>query len=455
MNINKNRDIAIFYTSGVCNLNCRYCSIDKNPVLKEIDEALAKSFEGDYYFNQMKKLFPDRTQLRRIETWGGEPFLYMERIHPVLHQIINYYPYFDQMFSSTNFSYDAWNDKIFNLFDQFAQYPYRDFTFYLQLSCDGPEEINDAGRGKGVTQKCLKNYNLFLKNIEEGRLPSNLTLNIAVKPTMDINNLRKIDSKEKIISYYKFFENNFIAPLLKIAEKVPGLSINFPVPNFAVPAPASKEDGEFFAQYCKWCREIEKENLTEYRHFDYYRDITMFSCPSIDEVYSYECGGPLCGIGSKHIGLLPNNMYSTCHEGFTQYIERYKEYEQKSNRKDYGSIRFDEFVDEQKLVFCLDEKSCDRFENHMLLQGCINSTAFLSTLVNQIVLMAMAGQIDKRYIDIKEAMRAGVFYCTEVAICAKENYYITGSMYLTDYGLLKLFLNGALDYISGDFYYGE
>ena len=44
------RDTAIFYTYGMCNLNCRYCGIDKNPVLKEIDIALEKSFEGDYYF---------------------------------------------------------------------------------------------------------------------------------------------------------------------------------------------------------------------------------------------------------------------------------------------------------------------------------------------------------------------------------------------------------------------
>lgn len=47
----KNRTTVILYTAGVCNLNCRYCGIDKNPILKDIDEALAKSFEGDYYFD--------------------------------------------------------------------------------------------------------------------------------------------------------------------------------------------------------------------------------------------------------------------------------------------------------------------------------------------------------------------------------------------------------------------
>jgi MoaA/NifB/PqqE/SkfB family radical SAM enzyme len=80
----KNRDTVVLYTTGVCNLRCRYCGIDKNPVLKEIDNALEESFKTDYYFEQIKKYFPNRGQLKKIETWGGEPFLRMDRIHNLL-----------------------------------------------------------------------------------------------------------------------------------------------------------------------------------------------------------------------------------------------------------------------------------------------------------------------------------------------------------------------------------
>ena len=76
----KNRSIAIFYTCGTCNLKCTYCGIDKNPILAKIDKALEESFKGDYYFNQVQKYFPYPDQLKRIETWGGEPFLGMDRI---------------------------------------------------------------------------------------------------------------------------------------------------------------------------------------------------------------------------------------------------------------------------------------------------------------------------------------------------------------------------------------
>ena len=47
-------DTVVFYTCGTCNLKCRYCGIHKNPILGKIDEALAKSFEGDYYLERVK-----------------------------------------------------------------------------------------------------------------------------------------------------------------------------------------------------------------------------------------------------------------------------------------------------------------------------------------------------------------------------------------------------------------
>lgn len=106
--LSKNLTTAIFYTCGVCNLKCRYCQIDKSPVLRKIDEALEESFKGDYYFERVKKYFPNKWQLERVETWGGEPFLHMDRIYPLLHQLINYYPYLREFHSSTNFSYPEW-----------------------------------------------------------------------------------------------------------------------------------------------------------------------------------------------------------------------------------------------------------------------------------------------------------------------------------------------------------
>ena len=34
------KETLILYTSALCNLKCTYCYIDKNPILKDIDNTL-------------------------------------------------------------------------------------------------------------------------------------------------------------------------------------------------------------------------------------------------------------------------------------------------------------------------------------------------------------------------------------------------------------------------------
>jgi sulfatase maturation enzyme AslB (radical SAM superfamily) len=163
---NLERSMVQLYPTALCNLNCTYCQIDKNSVLKEIDTMLEKSFnDKEYYFNRIKQYFPMPHQLTNLETWGGEPFLRIERIFPLLHQLIEYYPYLSNLFSSTNFSFVEWPQKFLSLMNELGNYPDRIFNYTLQLSCDGPEYINDLGRGNGVTEKCLNNFNILLQEL--------------------------------------------------------------------------------------------------------------------------------------------------------------------------------------------------------------------------------------------------------------------------------------------------
>lgn len=192
------KDTAIFYSCGICNLNCNYCCIDKNPILKEIDKELGESFQGDYYFNQVKKYFPLPGSLRQIETWGGEPFLKMERMHNLIRQLCGYYFYFNSFYSSTNFSFPQWTDKVLDLLKVFGEFSPRRFTIHLQLSIDGPEYINDRNRGIGTTQKCLNNFNILVSRLPN-ELPKNINLIITTKGTLDNSSIMALDSKNKVI----------------------------------------------------------------------------------------------------------------------------------------------------------------------------------------------------------------------------------------------------------------
>ena len=201
----KDRSTVIFYPATVCNLNCRYCSIDKNPALIQIDKILEESFKGDYYINFTKEIFPDPNQLTRVETWGGEPTLGWHRMHNLMHQIIENYPNFYEFFSSSNMVQPHFLTELQDMLNIFKEYPERKFTFYLQMSLDGTEKITDENRGKGVTKKLrevFKNMVSILHQI----IPENVKFECFFKPTLDIDNIKGLQTKEAILDYYLFFE---------------------------------------------------------------------------------------------------------------------------------------------------------------------------------------------------------------------------------------------------------
>lgn len=438
---------AIFYTCGVCNLQCKYCGIDKNPILNKIDEALGESFKGDYYFNQVKKYFPNKGSLKRIETWGGEPFLKMDRIYPLVHQLINYYPYLTQFYSSTNFSYPTWIDQFFGLMDQFRQYPDRDFEYILQLSIDGPEYINDINRGNGVTQRCLENYHNLIQEIAKGRLPDNVELRMTLKATLDNNSIRALNDKNKIIEYFQFFENEFWEPCNNLNKS--NVKLMLAAPNTAVPSPVTVEEGKIFAELCKKCREVETENLYK-KYFKVYDKIVLFYNDNAENKLTYRYSHHTCGSGTTMIGFMPDNMLSICHEGFTHFIEEYKKTAAISDRVNTSTITFDKFLSEQSVPYCVDEKGYEEHCRKMRMFDNVDTTARLMNIAVQIVTLAMAKQIDECYLDHTNALKAAIFIQSHTAFCLKDNYNKTGSFTMIPNGTLKLLLNGAMQYIQGE-----
>lgn len=447
------REDAVLYTYGLCNLNCRYCTIDKNPVLKDIDKEIEESFKGDYYFERIKKYFPRRDQLTRMETWGGEPFLGMHRALPTIRKCIEYYPYFRCMYSSTNFSYPEWLDEFMGLMKVFGDYPYREFEFQLQLSVDGPEYINDANRGKGVTKRCIENFDKLLELIKRGEFPKNITLVFMIKGTWDIDTIHKLNDKQKLIEFFQFYENAYIDKVQQLGN--PKFIMNPSIPNLAVPAPVTKHDGEIFAEVAKKCREIEEENNVAH-YFKYYFSITPFrekDCMSPFDTYRYSMCG--CGSGTGMVGFLPNDKIAACHEGFTLLAEEYKK--QAAHRSNENmTVTINKFLDNIEVPMCLSEDKYAEHERKMAFYTNPMSTARLASSVNLIIALAMAGEIDQKYLLEPEALKAAKYIFYNSAFCIKNNYIETGSFSMESVDIFKLLLNGALEYLTiGGQWYGS
>lgn len=445
------RNTAIFYTNATCNLNCRYCSIDKNPALQEIDKILEESFKDpNYYYNQVLKFFPELDSLTNIEFWGGEPTLHFERVIPLINKIIEHYPNFFHIYHSTNMVANDWYEKILLLIKDLENYSYRTFQYDLQLSCDGPEAINDAGRGLNTTKRSLESYHKLLNYFKDHPLQDNIKLIFCLKPTLDLKTLKTLNTKEKIIAYYQFFENEWLLPAKSLNQT--NIQILCPIPNIATPMPATTEDGIFFAKFTKNCKEIMEENRYNY-YFKYYTEIRplcdyLYYNDEIERFNNLNSGGCLCGSGRNVIGFLPYNKISICHEGFTSLLDDYKKYAGNSNRINKGTIEFDSFIQEQKNKYCLSVEQYKEYEYQIDQYYKDDSRARLTNITSSILTLAMCGQIDKRYLSQYEAIKAARMIFNHTAYCLKSNYNVTGSITLVPFGEIRLLCNGALDYLE-------
>lgn len=432
------RKTAVLYSTAVCNLNCTYCYINKNKGLSAIDRVLADSFaDPDYYFDFIRNYFPNRNSLQELQVWGAETFLHMERVHPTLHRLIGHYPFLRRFFASTNFSYPEWTDKVFGLLEQFAGYAPRRFDVSLQLSLDGPAHITDRTRGQGVTEKCLTNFGLLLKRA--GEIPENVNLFLAFKPTLSVDTMYLLDTKEKIVEYYRLFED-LIQRVTDLG--LPNLSVNFPVPNIGVPAPAEKEDGLFFAGFVKNCRELEKEG-----RFRFYREITPFSTnvrPKAEDTYNYPCFN--CGTGSTNIGFLPNRLISSCHNGFVDILEDYE----KNLLENPDSSIDPKLFRPTNNKFTHTEADYPAYERQISLYNAEDSMCRMGCLAGFIRTLALAGEIEEKYATEEGAFRGAELYQSCTCNCLRDNYMVTGSTALQPEGMIKLLLNGAVDYIMED-----
>ena len=445
------RNHLVLYTTATCNLNCVYCYIDKNPALVKIDEALDESFKGDYYFDFTREMFPNQNQLHGVEFWGGEPTLRLDRAYETVEKLINYYPNLNNFFMSTNFTGDNWYEQFGGFIKLLQKYKNRRFSFNLQLSLDGPEYINDAQRGKGVTKKFREHFENYIEMLNDmlSAPDNNVQVIAQFKPTLTSDLIRKmIESKQNIIDYYKFFDeykiyfNNHI----KLNRQVADLMLT--IPNTASPSPHTQQDGLDFALYCKYCKEITQENKNGAGYFKYFDTLMpyrpRYAVNYDSKSYAQTCGA--CGSGRFVVGLLPYHYISTCHNGFVNLITEYKK---ESMKKKGSALDFRLFMDQSDYMTRTVE-SYKQYEKNVAFAYDSCSGLKLANIASMISLLGKNKQIDEKYANPREAQKAALFIQASTAYCFRDNVAMTGSAGMFHLGILRLLLNGAKEVIESE-----
>lgn len=451
MNITKQRNHLVLYTTATCNLNCVYCYIDKNPALVKIDKELDKSFHGDYYYNFAKEMFPNPEQLEWVEFWGGEPSLRLDRAYHTVEKLIRHYPNLTHFFMSTNFTGENWNEQFWGFLKLLQKFPKRHFYFHLQLSLDGPKYINDAQRGSHVTDRFESHFVDYIHSVNKMlSLPENNVSVIAqFKPTLTSGIIRElIADKQNIIDYYRFFDSfkEYFDTHVSLKKETADLYLT--IPNTATPSPHTKQDGIDFAKFCRYCAKIGEENRTGKKYFKYFSSIMPFrpqGCINYDShSYCHSCGA--CGSGRNIVGLLPFDYISCCHNGFVNLLSDYKLAAEKN--KD-TVLDFRLFMDNSNYMIRTKD-SYLQYEKNVTYAYSDTSWLKLANIAAIINLLAKNHQIDAKFQKPREAQKAALFLQSAAAYCFRDNIATTGSVGMVPVGILKLLLNGAMEVIQND-----
>lgn len=452
MNTTLSKDIYL-YISAACNLKCNYCYISKNSHLKEVDDIIAESFKKEHYYLNLAKHYLDNdlSNVDTLEFWGAEPTLGLYRVDNTVRDFIQECPKLYHFVFSTNCTTKETVPSIKHFLDVLSEYTNRQFLISLQISVDGPAEFTDLTRGEGTTEKILKNYKELIDS-QILRAYPNVECKIQLKPTLNKETLKMLETKEQNLYYYQWLEENFY-------DITPSENIKFySLPNFAVPGEYTKEDGERLAQVIKIQKELEKEDK-EKHYFKYYKRIALFSGDldtdniSCKDLCVY---GGFCSPAISHIGFLPNDEVCLCHRAFTNFVESYTQDESNETKDPSAIIKM---AGDSKAINSFICKNYDEYKNYERrmrnfyfdpaydkYQNPDGFTALKATIANQVMMLAAAGQILPKYKRYDEAIKvANYFVNSDYPICQHANLSISGINTCMTLGDLRMFCNGAID----------
>ncbi len=126
-------------TSGLCNLNCKYCYFNNNNSFKQIDQQIQDGWKNQSYLTNIKltlnKLKVNFNNIENLTIWGGEPLLNLKNFNNSIKDIFCTFFNISSIWTSTNLKINI--QDCVDLVVKIEQYANKESIFKLQISIDG------------------------------------------------------------------------------------------------------------------------------------------------------------------------------------------------------------------------------------------------------------------------------------------------------------------------------
>lgn len=436
------------FTTSKCNLKCNYCYISKNKSLIEYDKHINDCHNDLIYFNKIKDFYlNNENKLKLLSLWGGEPTIGMSKFCKTLPKYLETFPKLNEIHFSSNMSYN--NKGIYDLLNVLSKYKDRAFFISLQVSIDGPPNINNFSRnnnGKKDLNEIIINNILSLIDFYNKNDYKNVLTEIHFKPTLNMDIINQFLKEETdIIDYFKYFE--YMYDLFMKNNNSINLKFQKPTPpNIAVPGNYTVEDGRTFSLFTNKCRSILNGNKSP---FKYYKSLLWFQGHLhnvYDDLKNKTFSQNDCSACKGQFCIDSNDKLHGCHRGFLDSNDLYIKHSCELKDLEVMEQNKRQYILSKHLTnFEIDKLKEDQYYQQRILDIKESHEMYMSSAIALIYELSLCGLISECYRYNSELRFLAAMFILKIDACIQDSAMIHGSYYLKNPSLAKLFLNGAID----------
>lgn len=426
------QNIDLFFSSE-CNMNCTYCYVGKkSEESKQYNNKLRESiYNGKYAKNVYDKFKEFKNDITEFGCWGAEPTINGEYFYSLFKQLIEYFPNTERIFFSTN-GFLKFNglkpfiDSTIQLSNEFD----KNMKLCIQFSLDGPSWITDNQRKLNATDHLLEALHDTICYIS--KLNNNkVKFDLHFKPTLNIDTIKTLVEEDKIVDYFKFFDDIWDYNEPYVTSKL--LDVNFKaLPTLVNPGKYTQDDGIIFKRFIDSIYELDESEFKHYRHPFFIQSIKTLEYHK-DDLYNNPINIPgfgACGAGLGSYSIDFNGNVYSCHRYFSE-----------------ASSPQDCLYSEARKYSTIYSKNKDRKQKQLyMLNTTYHNSLYSRRQFYEIIMLALAKnkQIDESYLYDKKK-RDLLFLMIGSFLCHFGQSEDTSEIFIASTDYCKLLGNGALE----------